>query len=72
MIVGCYTLDLYCDNPFHLDVYGEFPDQYFDEYGSVCMRQARNRGWLFTKDKNTGERIAICPRCSGKKKKGKS
>ena len=71
MIVGCYTLDLYCDCPTHKEIYSEFPDQYFAEFGKNCMKQARANGWKFTRDKITGGRIAICPRCSGKKiKKG--
>jgi hypothetical protein len=70
MLAGCYTLDLYCDNPNHVWEYHEFPDQYFHELGSVCRQAARKRGWKFTKDRLTGDPVHICPKCSGKKVKG--
>jgi hypothetical protein len=65
MIVGGYTLDLYCDCPTHVDTYKEFPDQYYGERGSKCRSQARRMGWKLSW--KTGIGIAICPKCSGKK-----
>ena len=72
MIVGCYTLDLYCDDPnethekidFMHSAGGEFPHQYTAAYGSQCRAQARRDGWTLNLQKNT----AICPKCHGKKK----
>lgn len=67
--VGCYTLDLYCDNvdaPLvsqrpgpgqHL--YDEFPAQFFHELGSQCRSAAKRKGWMFAKDGRT-----FCPRCA--------
>lgn len=65
MWAGMYGLDLYCDNedaPDH--VYDEFPHQYTDELGSVCRAKARRAGWVIRKDGT-----AICPKCSGKRKR---
>jgi len=69
VIVGCYTLELYCDNrkPYPEDEvhgYSEFPHQYTDELGSVCRRDARRDGWVLGKGG-----AATCPKCSGKKRK---
>lgn len=70
MIVGCYSLDLYCrftgiDNPADYraeseELHGtrEFPQNYTDEYGSVCRRNARKDGWKLLRDST-----AICPKC---------
>lgn len=66
MIVGCYTLDLYCDNAKPQDgihEWNEFPHQFFDEFGSTCRSNARKAGWLLS------EKRALCPKCSGKKRK---
>lgn len=78
MIVGCYSLDLYCDkdqtgsfshNPKtgeHEDKYGhvldEFPHNYTAELGSTCRARARADGWLLTRQDK-----AHCPKCSGKR-----
>lgn len=72
MIVGCYSMDLYCMHeglPLHYDQWGpivpaghhfagEFPHKFDGDTESACKQQARQRGWLF----RNGE--AICPRCS--------
>jgi hypothetical protein len=72
MIVGGYTLHLYCDDPRHphdtrrgaiVDV-GEF-------HGStkgVAIRQATDAGWIFYRE--GGERKVRCPRCRRKGKDG--
>ena len=77
MIVGCYTLDLYCENEGTYNVWGEdgrelydeyghqhneFPHTFADEYGSKCRSEARAKGWLLGRGK------ALCPKCSGKGK----
>ncbi len=64
MLVGCYTLDLYCDNFKAIEhKFGDFPQQYTDEFGSACRRLAREDGWLIKSDKQ------LCPKCSNKKEK---
>ena len=64
MIVGAYTLDLYCDLPCNHG-YGDavvVPDQYVADTGPRCRQQARRDGWRF----NLRERLAVCPRCADK------
>jgi len=62
MIVGCYTLDLYCENdgqyPDGIHSYDEFPHTYSHENGSQCRSAARKDGWKLTQGK------AICPKCT--------
>ena len=65
MQVGCYVLDLYCDNTkidFEEDMkihsFNQFPHTYTAEFGSTCRREARERGWTINKDK------IICPECN--------
>ena len=67
MIVGGYTLDLYCDHPRHAEhsyaIKNEtHPDQYTGETGSECRAKARRRGWKL--DLREGQ--AICPYCGEK------
>jgi len=62
MLVGCYTLDLYCDNADCTDT-RDGPWQYCAETGATCRREARDAGWIITDEKQ------ICPKCSGKKRK---
>lgn len=63
MIVGCYALDLYCENydprALGLHEYDEFPHTYTDEYGSRCRTDARKDGWLLRRDGT-----ALCPKCN--------
>lgn len=70
MIVGCYTLDLYCENYTNdgldgIHDYREFPTTFTNEKGSVCRTQARKSGWKLT---NGGR--AYCPKCVQKMKEG--
>ncbi len=63
MIVGTYTLDLYCDTEGcdqPLAKLGQ-PDEFIAELGTTCRRQARQAGWTL---KRNG--TAVCPQCSGK------
>lgn len=58
MIVGCYTMHLYCGNPacktmrhhegstFMIAAMGEFTG----ETAAACRRQARRWGWVFHGD----------------------
>lgn len=57
-VVGCYSLDLYCDSGG-----GEYGDkcpnrplngpgaQYTGNTENECIRQARRHGWTFNRDK---------------------
>lgn len=67
---GCYSLDLYCDNftgaKDEVHGFGKFPWQYTAETGGECRSEARKAGWIVR-----GDGSAICPKCSGKKAKGK-
>lgn len=72
MIIGCYSMHLYCDtgnatpgmpgdggtSPHdHSDAgFAEFTAQTLGE----CKAQARKLGWHFMRDKRV-----ICPRCAG-------
>lgn len=69
MIVGCYDLQLYCDDPEH-EVWrpngtgrwpgsGDNPGTFTHEFGSVARSMAREAGWKLDVKKDT----AICPRC---------
>lgn len=61
MIVGGYTLDLYCDNPDceHKPHRGPAAE-YTHELGSVCRRLAKKDGWKL----NHRQGIATCPHCA--------
>lgn len=60
MIVGCYTLALYCDNKEGAHEYREFPHEFTNEFGTVCRANARRAGWKL--DTKTGR--AWCPKCA--------
>jgi hypothetical protein len=62
MIVGCYALDLYCDNE---PVHGKKPmerrvGQFTGETGGQARQEARRVGWLINLGKNT----CVCPKCA--------
>lgn len=69
MIVGGYTLHLYCDSGREqpLGTVGHeragdacllsYPDEYNGETRAECVRLARARGWRITKGRQ------LCPRC---------
>lgn len=60
MIVGCYTLDLYCDREEGEPQHGfrEFPHQFTGHTEGDCMQDARARGWRFR------DGAAYCPKCA--------
>ena len=64
MIVGCYSLDLYCDNE---DAHkGEYPTFSFESTGrsrAQCLRAAKRAGWAV----DIRKRTVRCPKCKGKK-----
>jgi hypothetical protein len=61
VIVGCYTLHLYCDADNDAHEYQEFPHEYTDEFGSKTRVKAREEGWILKRDYT-----AICPKCNKK------
>ena len=67
MIVGCYTMDLYCDvEGCTYNNRGGLcePDQFTGLTVSECRRKARAEGWRL--DIRTGmatPQIAVCPEC---------
>lgn len=69
MIVGCYSLHLYCrfynepECPYHLN----YEPETFGvgcETGSEARQQARKKGWVL--DLDTWQ--ATCPSCAARKK----
>ena len=73
-IVGCYSLDLYCENfdIYEREVedkfghrYDDFPDEFTGYDRAECFRNARKAGWVINVRKHT----AYCPKCSHKKPK---
>jgi len=69
MIVGGYTLNLYCDGEAHgnghFSEFAEFCDDSINCYRAV-RKEARESGWILRKDGS-----ALCPKCSNKKAKSK-
>lgn len=71
-VIGCYTMDLYCDTggdsyggdcPNKPQGYIGGPVAQFTGYTEGdCIKQARKRGWKFSRDKMK----CFCPRCSKK------
>lgn len=75
MIIGCYSLELYCDkaadetsidgsNRDGIHEYKEFPSTFTGERRQDCEREARKMGWMINNE--TG--ICLCPKCSGKRR----
>lgn len=58
MIVGCYTMHLYCDGPRKHD-YGTMPLELVGETEGACFARARKHGWRI--DKHVHK--AYCPAC---------
>lgn len=68
MIVGCYSVDLYCDNTEGKKCpspWSSFPWVYTGETQGECLRQARKAGWRFSRER---PRKAYCPKCKRRKK----
>lgn len=57
MIVGCYSMDLYCDVK---DAFGcrAYPGQFTGRTESECIRKARKAGWRVVKN---GSPDVACP-----------
>ena len=60
MIVGCYTLDLYCSKK---GCTKPMPHQFTEQTEGECIREARKKGWSVSKA------TQLCPACSGKEPK---
>lgn len=75
-IVGCYSMDLYCDHPEHCKYSGDvwpFPSVYSGRSESECLRNAKKDGWKIDKKKD-GERgmgswFCLCPAHTKKNRK---
>lgn len=59
MIVGGYSLHLYCDFCIRSGWQGV---EFDDRDHRTCMKEARKQGWTFTRTK---PKKCRCPRCSG-------
>jgi len=69
-VIGCYTMDLYCDrdgDPYgsacrhrRADYTGGAQAQYTGDTEAWCIRHARADGWKF----NRSRTAAICPECA--------
>jgi hypothetical protein len=64
MIIGCYTLNLYCDTPgcqlsLEKRYSGQPVPQYTGETYGECARKARVDGWQLSADRQ----VATCPAC---------
>lgn len=67
-VVGCYSMHLYCDTggdpyggtcPSHVPGATQMTE-FTSHTHSQCIRQAKDRGWTFNRDKTK----AFCPKCS--------
>jgi hypothetical protein len=61
MIVGCYSVDLYCDYENMNHFWHSCPPQFTGETEAECLRDARRCGWRFSRGKRP--RLAKCPEC---------
>jgi len=68
VIVGCYVLDLYCDNDDCPSAEGRHrggknePDQFTGPSKRYCYRDAKKAGWKISDKRDA----AYCPDCKGK------
>ena len=61
MIVGCYSMDLYCDREFCKADLGTHWS-YTGQTEAECRRGARKAGWIFHRSGRV-----TCPECKGGK-----
>jgi hypothetical protein len=59
MIVGCYSMDLYCDGSPCVTTRA-YQNQFTGETASECRKEARRIGWRF----DLTARKAYCPACN--------
>jgi hypothetical protein len=66
VVIGCYTLDLYCDacEEQGTPSWKIFSAQYTADRREETIRAARNDGWIVNENRNR----AVCPVCSRKKR----
>ncbi len=71
MIVGCYSIDLYCDNKESktcLDTKNIwFGAQYTEYIESRCLKKAKADGWVIKNKNDEGIREVYCPLCKKKR-----
>ena len=75
--VGCYDLNLYCDDPECINgfSYCSDPASYIGNTFDDCAKQARKDGWKIIKKTNpndepeVGSGKVFCPKHSSKKRK---
>jgi len=62
VIVGGYSLHLYCDHPRHMELHPNKYEAIDGEYAGPtevdCRKQAREKGWTFSRDGK-----AYCKKC---------
>ncbi len=63
MLVGGYTLDVYCDVPNCRGI-----DQGYAQTAWQCQRQLRQKGWVL----NTHKGVAYCPSHADKSTRGET
>ena len=65
-VVGCYSIDVYCDHPDHPLYPG--PAVYTGETEGECLRQMRQDGWKIDKkgEGKNGQYRTLCRKHAGK------
>ena len=72
MIVGCYSMDLYCDSdpcPTTEKSVCSCLAQLSGSSEQECMKDAKKRGWSFVKDGYQAN--AFCPNCTKRRKRNR-
>lgn len=70
MIVGGYTMDVYCENEdkcVKTNTPGVFraSDSFYGRNERAAFKEARTKGWVFRKSGNKSRLdVAICPSCA--------
>lgn len=61
MIVGCYTVHLYCDHPDAAQYKcTEWPGEFTGQTERECLAEARKAGWKIGTPDNRYERVVRC------------
>jgi hypothetical protein len=73
VLVGCYSIDLYCTNAeeqkgCRVGWSHGGPPTYTGETEGECIRAARADGWVITNDR---PRKTFCPACAKRRRNGK-
>lgn len=62
MIVGCYSLHVYCENPAHPPLAGN-RGEFTGQTQAEATHNARKAGWLIPNRRGWGIRPVWCPCC---------